>query len=81
VRDPNTTYPWGVGVFDVDPGRWPGDRTSITMTYYHTPAATAGQLNPAPVRYDRSTAVRPRRDRHGHRPGSKRSLRVTGTAR
>jgi hypothetical protein len=32
VRDPNTTYPWGVGVFDVDPGRWPGDRTSITMT-------------------------------------------------
>jgi len=21
VRDPNTTYPWGIGVFDVDPGR------------------------------------------------------------
>jgi hypothetical protein len=21
VTDPNTTYPWGLGVFDVDPGR------------------------------------------------------------
>jgi hypothetical protein len=65
VRDPNTTYPWGIGVFDVDPGSGPGSMTSITMTYYHTPAATASNLNPAPVVYDTFTAVRPRRDGHG----------------
>ncbi len=62
VRDPNTTFPWGVGVFDVDPGRWAGDRTSITFTYYHTPAATSSDLNPAPIVYDSFTAVRRRRD-------------------
>ncbi len=62
VRDPNTTYPWGIGVFDVDPGRWPGDETSIKMTFYHTPAATPSALNPAPIAYDTFTAVRPRRD-------------------
>jgi Calcineurin-like phosphoesterase/Purple acid Phosphatase, N-terminal domain len=66
VRDPNTTYPWGIGVFDVDPGRWPGDRTSIRMTYYHTPAATASDLNPAPIAYDSFTAVRDRRDGRGN---------------
>ena len=76
VRDPNTTYPWGIGVFDVDPGRWAGDTTSITMTFYHTPAATTdpstGQLvSPAPVAYDTFRAVRRRRDgSHGdHRSG------------
>jgi hypothetical protein len=62
VRDPNTTYPWGIGVFDVDPGSGPGHRTSITMTYYHTPAATTANLYPAPVVYDTFTAVKPRRD-------------------
>jgi hypothetical protein len=64
VRDPNTTYPWGIAVFDVDPGK-PGGNTSITMTYYHTPAATASNLNPSPVAYDTFTAVRPRRDSFG----------------
>ncbi|HEV2635597.1 MAG TPA: metallophosphoesterase family protein [Actinocrinis sp.] len=62
VRDPNTTFPWGIAVFDVDPGRHPGDQTSITMTYYHTPAATAANPFPAPVAYDTFKAVRPRRD-------------------
>jgi 3',5'-cyclic AMP phosphodiesterase CpdA len=61
VRDPNTTYPWGIGVFDVDPGQ-PGGNTSITMTYYHTPAATSTNLNPAPIVYDTFTATRPRGD-------------------
>jgi Calcineurin-like phosphoesterase/Purple acid Phosphatase, N-terminal domain len=64
VRDPNATYPWGIGVFDVDPGT-PGGNTSITMTYYHTPAATASNLNPSPIVYDTFTAVRPRRDSFG----------------
>jgi hypothetical protein len=62
VRDPNTTYPWGIGVFDVDPGRFPGDQTSISMTYYHTPAATTSNLYPAPLVYDTFTAVKRRRD-------------------
>jgi hypothetical protein len=53
-------YEYGVDL--VDPGRFPGDRTSITMTYYHTPAATTSDLNPAPIVYDTFTAVRPRRD-------------------
>jgi hypothetical protein len=26
------------GVFDVDPGRFPGDKTTMTFTYCHTPA-------------------------------------------
>ena len=77
VRDPNTTYPWGIGVFDVDPGRYPGDQTSITMTYYHTPAATSTSLNPAPIAYDSFTAVRPRRDgRTGRRAGVREKVRA-----
>jgi hypothetical protein len=77
VRDPNTTYPWGIGVFDVDPGRYPGDQTSITMTYYHTPAATSTSLNPAPIAYDSFTAVRPRRDgRMARRAGVREKVRA-----
>jgi hypothetical protein len=77
VRDPNTTYPWGIGVFDVDPGRFPGDHTSITMTYYHTPAATTSDLNPAPIVYDTFTAVRPRRDGFlGRRAGVGQKVRA-----
>jgi hypothetical protein len=49
-------------VFDVDPGAGPGQRTSITMTCYHTPAATTSNLYPAPVAYDTFTAVKKRRD-------------------
>jgi Calcineurin-like phosphoesterase/Purple acid Phosphatase, N-terminal domain len=79
VRDPNTTYPWGIGVFDVDPGRFPGDRTSITMTYYHTPAATTSNLNPAPIAYDSFTAVRRRSD--GQPGGRSRTDRQAEPAR
>jgi hypothetical protein len=69
VRDPNKTFPWGIGVFDVDPGQ-PSGKTSIKMTFYHTPAATAEDLNPAPAAYDTFTAVRPRRGPDGPRPGA-----------
>jgi hypothetical protein len=73
VRDPNTTFPWGIGVFDVDPGRFPGDQTSISMNYYHTPAATTSDLYPAPVAYDSFTAVKRRRDGlSGARTGDQR---------
>jgi hypothetical protein len=67
VTDPNTTYPWGLGVFDVDPGRFPGDKTTMKFTYYHTPAATAANPYPAPVEFDTFTATRTRSDGFGFR--------------
>jgi hypothetical protein len=67
VTDPNTTYPWGLGVFDVDPGRFPGDKTTMTFTYYHTPAATATSPYPTPVEFDTFTATRTRSDGFGFR--------------
>jgi hypothetical protein len=30
VRDPDTAHPRGIGVFDVDPGRFPGDNATRT---------------------------------------------------
>ena len=37
-KSPNITYPWGLGVFDVDSGGFPGDKTTMTFTCYHTSA-------------------------------------------
>lgn len=65
VRDTDTTRPWGFAVFDVDPGDRPGGTTSITVSYYHTPEATAAAPYPAPRLFDSFTAVRPRRDGRG----------------
>jgi hypothetical protein len=65
--DPDTTHPWGLGVFDVDPGGFPGDTTTMTFTYYHTPAATAATPYPAPVAFDTFTATRTRSDGFGFR--------------
>jgi calcineurin-like phosphoesterase family protein/purple acid phosphatase-like protein len=62
VRDPDTTHPWGMAVFDVDPGHGPGAQTSISVTYYHTPAATAANPFPDPIVFDSFTVVRLRRD-------------------
>jgi len=70
VTDPNTTYPWGIGVFDVDPGRFPGDKTTMTFTYYHTPAATASAPYPTAIEYDTFTATRTRSDGFGFRQRS-----------
>ena len=70
VTDPNTTYPWGLGVFDVNPGGFPGDKTTMTFTYYHTPAATASNLYPTPVEFDTFTATRTRSDGFGFRQRS-----------
>jgi hypothetical protein len=67
VTDPNTTYPWGLGVFDVDPGRFPGDKTTIKFTYYHTPAATAASPYPTAIEFDTFTASRTRSDGFGFR--------------
>ena len=55
LTDPNTSngsFPYGIGVFDVDPGSTPGGTTTMTVTYYHTLAlaANGGQGNSsAPV--------------------------------
>jgi hypothetical protein len=67
VTDPNTTYPWGLGVFDVDPGRFPGDKTTMTFTYYHTSAWSGSGRYPTPYRYDGFTATRTRSDGFGFR--------------
>lgn len=57
-RDPGDAY--GIGVFDVEPGAGPWDRTSITMRYYHAPAAVGGAT--AYTLYDEITLRRPRGD-------------------
>ena len=67
VTDPDTSHPWGLGVFDVDPGSFPGDKTTMTFTYYHTQAATAAKPYPAPVAVDTFTATRTRSDGFGFR--------------
>ena len=65
VRDPDTTHPWGLATFDLDPGSHPGDQTTITVTFYHTPAATVASPFPAPVVFDTFTLTKPRGDAHG----------------
>ncbi len=67
VTDPNTTYPWGIGVFDVDPGGFPGDKTTVTFTYYHTSAWSGSGPYPTPVEFDTFTATRTRSDGFGFR--------------
>jgi hypothetical protein len=67
VTDPNTTYPWGIGVFDVDPGGFPGDKTTMTFTYYHTSAWSGSGPYPTPVEFDTFTATRTRSDGFGWR--------------
>src|ERR1700691_3254426 len=67
VTDPDATFPWGLGVFDVDPGRFPGDKTTMPFTYYHTCAATATAPYPAPKEFDTFTATRTRSDGFGFR--------------
>ncbi|MGO8958353.1 MAG: hypothetical protein ACLQFR_13425 [Streptosporangiaceae bacterium] len=47
------------------------DTTEVDTSYYHAPAATRSNLNPAPIVYDSFTAVRRRRDGFGgRRPGA-----------
>jgi purple acid phosphatase-like protein/calcineurin-like phosphoesterase family protein len=70
VTDPNTTYPWGIGVFDVDPGGFPGDKTTMTFTYYHTSAWSGTGAYPAPIEFDTFTATRTRSDGFGFRQRS-----------
>jgi hypothetical protein len=70
VTDPNTTYPWGIGVFDVDPGGFPGDKTTMTFTYYHTSAWSGSGPYPTPVEFDTFTATRTRSDGFGWRQRS-----------
>jgi hypothetical protein len=66
VRDPDTTHPWGLATFDLDPGRFPGDQTSITVKFYHTPQATVASPYPAPVVFDTFTMTKRRSDSLSH---------------
>jgi hypothetical protein len=67
VTDPNTAYPWGIGVFDVDPGGFPGDKTRMRFTYYHTSAWSGSGPYPTPIEFDTFTATRTRSDGFGFR--------------
>jgi hypothetical protein len=71
-------HPWGIATFDLDPGDRPGGQTSISVNFYHTPAATAAVPNPAPVLFDRFTMSKRRRDGllHGH--GQRERILVPG---
>jgi hypothetical protein len=66
VRDPDTAHPYGLATFDVDPGRAPGDRTTMTVNFYHTEAATTANPFPPPVLFDSFALAKSRRD--GLRP-------------
>jgi hypothetical protein len=69
MRDPATGY--GIGVFDLDPGRFPGDHTKLTISYYHAVGAdpvnpgtgTTGAPNPDYTKFETVTLIRPRSDR------------------
>jgi hypothetical protein len=78
VRDPDTVHPWGIATFDLDPGDRPGGPTSISVNFYHTPAATAAVPYPAPVLFDSFTMSKRRRDGvlHGH--GQRERILVPG---
>lgn len=67
VRDPDTTHPWGMATFDVDPGT--RGRTSMTINFYHTPAATSAAPYPAPVLFDSFTMSKP--SGGAHRPSGR----------
>jgi Calcineurin-like phosphoesterase/Purple acid Phosphatase, N-terminal domain/TAT (twin-arginine translocation) pathway signal sequence len=62
VRDPDKVHPWGIATFDLDPGDRPGGQTSISVNFYHTPAATAVMRYPAPILFDSFTMTKQRRD-------------------
>ncbi len=78
VRDPDTTHPWGIAVFDLDPGDRPGGQTSISMNFYHTPAATVTTPYPAPVLFDSFTMSKPRRDGFVREQGKRERILIPG---
>jgi hypothetical protein len=67
----NTATGYGIGVFDVDPGRFPGDHTSIKYSYYQALNADptnpntgqTGAPNPNYTLFETVKFHRPRRDR------------------
>jgi hypothetical protein len=54
----NAARSYGFAAFDVDPGRHPGDMTTIKVTYYDV-LGSGGQL----AAFESFTLRRPRRDR------------------
>ena len=53
----NAAHAYGFAAFDLDPGRHPGDLTTIQVTYYDV-VGPDGQLSP----FESFTLRRPRRD-------------------
>jgi hypothetical protein len=78
VRDPDTVHPWGIATFDLDPGDRPGGQTSISVNFYHTPAATTATPYPAPVLFDSFTMSKRRRDGGLRGTGQRERILVPG---
>ncbi|WP_055591187.1 hypothetical protein [Peterkaempfera griseoplana] len=69
IRGGHRRVAYGVAVVDVDPGSLIGGRTTITVSYYHSSAATAANRFPTPVLFDRFRLHRLRRDGRPAHPG------------
>ncbi|CAO5149781.1 acid phosphatase type 7 [Frankia sp. AiPs1] len=62
ARPDASGHPYGIAVFDLDPGTRRGGPTTITVGYYHAPRVQAGDPAPDYTLFERFTLRRPRRD-------------------
>ncbi|WP_261561356.1 purple acid phosphatase family protein [Frankia tisae] len=62
ARPDATGHPYGIAVFDLDPGSRPGGPTTITVEYHHAPRVQAGDPPPAYTLLERFTLRRRRSD-------------------
>ncbi|MCM3883273.1 metallophosphoesterase family protein [Frankia sp. R82] len=62
ARPDTTGHPYGIAVFDLDPGTRRGGPTTITVGYYHAPRVQPGDPAPDYTLFDHFTLRRPRRD-------------------
>lgn len=73
MTDPADAY--GVAYFRVDPGK-PGGDTTITVTHYHAPTATAGAADYSVL--ETCQLTRPRHDCRRFGFGNDREVRAGG---
>jgi alkaline phosphatase D len=62
ARPDASGHPYGIAVFDLDPGSRPGGSTTITVSYHHAPRVQAGDPPPAYTLLERFTLRRRRSD-------------------
>jgi len=62
ARPDTSGHPYGIAVFDLDPGTRPGGPTTITVGYHHAPRVAAGDPAPTYSLLERFTLRRRRSD-------------------